>query len=120
MNFSIVLSIFLFCFIAAGQGIYSDYGINRIYCFTNEADIELELIQNDNVIHTFSAEGGDIHNITERVTVGGVPNGVSFYLSNEKRSTIVVILDDEENVIFEGLSDLTGTKRDFHFECEFN
>ena len=96
---------------AISQGIYSDYGIERIYCFSNTSDIEIELVQDDNILHTFSAKGGDISNMTESVTVERVPNGVSFYLPDIERSTVVVIIDDKDNVKFEGLSALTGSMK---------
>jgi hypothetical protein len=120
MKFLALAFLFLVPFSVQSQGIYSDFGIERIYCFSNDADIELELVQNDNVLHTFSSQGGDIFNLRESVTVESVPNGVSFYLPDIDRSTIVVVIDESDNVKFEGLSALTGTQTEFSFECELN
>ncbi len=114
------LILFILPFSVQSQGIYSDFGIKRIYCFSNDADIELELVQNDNVLHTFSSQGGDVSNLKESVTVESVPNGVRFYLPGINGSAIVVIIDNSDNVKFEGLSALTGTQTDFSFECELN
>ena len=120
MKYILALMLLIVPMSAASQGIYSDFGIERIYCFSNDADIELELVQNDNVLHTFSSQGGDIFNMIESVTVESVPNGVSFYLPDIDRNTIVVVIDDQDNIKFEGLSALTGTQKEFEFDCELN
>ncbi|OUR95263.1 hypothetical protein A9Q84_15590 [Halobacteriovorax marinus] len=111
---------FLFQSSVLAQGIYSDFGIERIYCFSNDSDIELEFIQNDNVLHTFSTQGGDIYNLIETVTVQSVPNGVAFHLPDIDKSAIVVLIDSDDNVSFEGLDTLTGTDKKIDFDCELN
>lgn len=116
----LICFIFTFSGIVMGQGIYSDFGIERIYCFSNDSDIELELIQNDNVLHTFSTQGGDIYNLIETITVESVPNGISFYLPNDDKSAIVVLIDNDDNVTFEGLEALTGSTKKIDFDCELN
>ncbi|WP_127716187.1 hypothetical protein [Halobacteriovorax sp. HLS] len=116
---SILLLIFL-SFSAHAQGIYSDFGIARIYCFANDADIELELTQDSATSHNFVAIGGDIQNISSNVVVEGMPNGVSFYLPNEEKSVLSVIILSDEDIKFEGLVALTGTTGPIDFDCEIN
>ncbi|WP_417335125.1 hypothetical protein [Halobacteriovorax marinus] len=100
------------------QGLYTDYGIERIYCFAENADIEIELSQVDNIHHSFKTIGRDIFKLNELRKVESIPNGVTFYLSNVERSPISFILDNEDNVLIEGLSAITDFDRDFRFHCD--
>ena len=102
------------------QGIYTDYGIARIYCFANNADIEIELEQQSPTVHSFNSMGGDIYNTNSEVQVESIPNGVSFYLSNENNSVLSVIILNDDNIKFEGLVALTGSSKEIDFDCEID
>ncbi len=109
---------FLICLPVLGQGIYTDFGIERIYCFAENGDIEIELTQEDNVYHSFKTVGRDIFNLNESRKIEPIPNGVTFYLSNLERSPISFILDNEDNVLIEGLYAITDSGKEFSFHCD--
>lgn len=112
----LILSLLLSSNIMA-HGLYTDFGIHRIYCFAENGDIEIEIIQRDNIHHSFNTIGRDIFNLNELKKVESIPNGITFYLNNLEKSPISFILDNEDNVLIEGLSVLTDSAKSFNFHC---
>ncbi len=114
----VLLLSLLFSFSTFSQGIYSDFGIARIYCFAENGDVEVELMQRDNIFHSLKTLGKDIYNINILAKVDVIPNGVTLYLENVERSPVSFIVDNEDNVVIEGLSVLMDTGANFNFYCE--
>lgn len=109
---------FLLSFSAFSQGIYTDLGIARIYCFAEDGDVEIELMQRDSVFHSLKTMGKDIYNINILTQVEPIPNGVTLYLENVERSPVSFIVDNEDNVLIEGMSVLMDDSANFSFYCE--
>ena len=103
---------------ALGQGIYADFGVKRIYCFAEDGDIELELVQGRSIYHSFKTLGADIFNVDIIKRGEQIPNGVTIYLNNLERSPISFIIDYQDNVLIEGLDALTGTREKYSFHCD--